>query len=558
MTAEGPLREPLLRKELSGYSRRWQTYFVRVIYVGLLALIVSRFWVSMSGFALYSVSEYAELGRDLFIRFVILQMSFVTLAAVASGASMIVKEDLSGTLDLLILTPMSLEKIAWAKWKSSMAQTGTLLLCGVPVLAICVYLGGVGLWELAWSFFLTLASAALGAAFGLRYSALSRSVAKALLMALLAIVGYTLLPVAVGLTGVWPVLIVAAFTHPVYAAVTATLQQTGGLSGFPEALSFGWIGATIFSFVVSAFIVRSTSRLILKRCQSPPRPEPAELPSRYSSGLASRFQARGRSSSLVRRGVWEDRPLLWKELATRASAGIRNEWRWGLYVLFAFFLLICWLIGQGRTLGGLAFVSILFMLLAVGAGASLFAPEKAGRRWDMLLSTPVTSWQIISSKLLVGFLSPEGTGLIILFALCLIGWGYWAGPTGFLVIALVYGLALIMAYMIAAAASLFARSVAGAFTLASCVLGVLLLVVPSLLSGFLPQAPPDGFPQVISTVTNPIGVLDAEFVGPGDTLEPWSGRAFTLVVAFLGIYAAGIAGLLGIMLWKFDRAVGRA
>ncbi|HLF93042.1 MAG TPA: hypothetical protein VJB14_06250, partial [Planctomycetota bacterium] len=78
--------DPVLRKELNGLSRRWQTYFVRVLYVGLIGIIVWRFWDGMTRQgALLEVSEAAMLGRELFMTFVVLQMVFVTIATTVAA-----------------------------------------------------------------------------------------------------------------------------------------------------------------------------------------------------------------------------------------------------------------------------------------------------------------------------------------------------------------------------------------------------------------------------------------------------------------------------------------
>src|SRR5438876_8682803 len=156
------LRDPLALKELSGLSRRWQTYLARGVYVGLLGLILGQFWFTVTSFSSFaSPSEYADLSRRIFHDFVRLQMLFVTLTAILSAADTIPREFQRGMMGVLTLTPLTFHEIVMGKWKAVMAQAGSLIFCGVPVVAICVYLGGVGLWEMVWSLSLTAATAAV-------------------------------------------------------------------------------------------------------------------------------------------------------------------------------------------------------------------------------------------------------------------------------------------------------------------------------------------------------------------------------------------------------------
>src|SRR5579863_3370179 len=73
--------DPVTLKEIFGISRRGQTYFGRVVYVGLTGLIVWQFWWNLvSTTPFFNVSASAELGRDLFRRFLPMQMLLVSLA----------------------------------------------------------------------------------------------------------------------------------------------------------------------------------------------------------------------------------------------------------------------------------------------------------------------------------------------------------------------------------------------------------------------------------------------------------------------------------------------
>src|SRR5262245_8316592 len=219
--------DPLSVKELSGIARRWQTYVGRGLYVALIGLIVWIFWNSlMSRGAHLSRSAYAELARYVFISFIILQLIVSTLGGMSAGSDMITREVRNGTLGLLALTPLSSWRIAAGKWKAALVQTSTGVLCGIPVFAVCAYLGGPGLWEFAYSLTLSLDCAALGAAIGLLCSTLFRTGYVASTVSIIFILGYCMVPNLLFATQLKSdtVLDFLSWVHPLYAGIGAVGQ----------------------------------------------------------------------------------------------------------------------------------------------------------------------------------------------------------------------------------------------------------------------------------------------------------------------------------------------
>src|SRR5262245_44989827 len=148
-----PLSDPVVVKELGGMSRRGRTYFGRIFYVAIAGVLVYSVAAPVfdSG-ATPSTSEYALLGRKLFNALSWLQMLFLPLVAAVAASDMVYREARLGTLQILLLTPLTGDRIVTGKWKAVMLESLTLALSGSPALAIAVYLGGVGVEDLAWSF----------------------------------------------------------------------------------------------------------------------------------------------------------------------------------------------------------------------------------------------------------------------------------------------------------------------------------------------------------------------------------------------------------------------
>jgi len=529
--------DPLAARELGSFSRRWQTYAVRVAYVGISAYAVWQFWreATAARESLFSVSDYATLGRDLFLRFTGLQFALIPLAAMAAASDLVSREARAGTLGLLLLTGLTPRQIAWSKWRAAAAYAGLLVLAGLPVVAIAVFLGAVGPWELAWSAALTASMASLAAALALRFSATCGSSGTAVALTLLSIAGASLaLPV-----GCLPAILVGvplhSWLHPGYAALSVTLWGTEPLHGW------AWLGAVPVSVLCTWAVLRNAGRRIAERAVAVPRPAPESHDFETLGSYYSKLRAPGRKRLVIERGVWQERPLLWKELATRAAGRLALGWRIAVPIFLALFGAFCWGAGGGgQHLEFFYLPASVLLLLAVAGGSFLFVREREGRRWDLLLSTPARPAEIVAAKLASGLVAPESLVVLFLLGLGVLGWSAWAGIERTFLMGTVVLLFLGFAYLLASAASLRSRTPRGAFVFTTGVLSVSLVALPYLLS-----LPGGGGSAGVLEGLSPVTVLEALFrherAGgfPDDAV-----RAFFV---FAGLHAA-LAGLLWTLL----------
>jgi ABC-type Na+ efflux pump permease subunit len=545
------IRDPLLLKELLGASRRSQTYWGRAIYVAVIGLIVYQFWTTLtSRMGLISPSAFAQLSRDLFHNFLGFQMLIVSLAAIGGAAERVIREEKSKTLGLLLLTPLSARDIVFAKWRASVLQAGSLILCGLPVVAVCVYLGGVGFGELLWSTSLTLSLAALGAAFGLRASAIYSSVPRAVIMGFLYSVGYLLLPIPLMIVTLGFAFILAPFVHPAYSVGVLVTNAGRG-----DLWEYCWIVSTGVSFLVSWLVVRKVALRVRARVIAP-TPTPPNFVYEQRN-LVGRFRVAlkvGDRPSRSYREVWESDPLLWKEVVTHASSRWAREHIVGYSIGAALFMVLIWGVSLGESQGSLIFFGVFFVLLTVANGASLFAPEKEGRRMEMLLCSPVGSGAIVRSKLLSGLLAPVSVRVLLLALATVLAFTYWSGVVGVLLhLAVLLGF-LLFVFLLSSAASLRAASAQGAALAAMGVLFLILIVVPMAVSIGVPAGDENvGGPWTMLLALNPVWVLEP-------LRHPRSlqlGDAVGRVSLFLLLYGGAAMGLVGWIRWRFDRIMGR-
>jgi ABC-type transport system involved in multi-copper enzyme maturation permease subunit len=514
-------RDPVAIKELSGFARRWQTYLGRMVYVGFAALVLYQFWQTLLRRALVmniSRSEYAELGRALFSGLVGLQMLFVAFQGASAASDLVTKEVRAGTLGVLAATPLGPFRIALGKWKAAMTQVLTLIFCGVPVLAISIYLGGVGLWELAWSFSIALALGMLGSAVALFCSTVFRSGTTALIVAVVGLLAYSILPTfLLARTSGTEAVRTLSYVHPVYAGILAMASSQGRSGGTTE---YGWITATLTSAGVSWILLRASATRIEVLGKASPGPSLLSRTfgamDRFYEGIGPRPLRRVRIFGGSDR-VWEVHALLWKELRTRASGKLRNATRLGVGLLLVVLVPSALFFSEEREIYAFLYgaTSLLLLILGVATGVSLFVREKEERKWDVLLSTPLSSWDILKAKLLSGIVALAPGVAFFILLLALLAWGFHFGWLGTLTALLAILLPVGLAYVLGASASLRARSAQTATSLAMAHLGGLLVGVPLLL-GFWALTPgiswkDDRLPFAVYSVSHPVKLLGPIF-----------------------------------------------
>jgi ABC-type transport system involved in multi-copper enzyme maturation permease subunit len=554
----GLLRDPVTSKELSGIARRWQTYAVRGIYVGLFGIIV---WNLSSHFNSevddrFSQSVLAHLGRKIFGTFLPLQLILVLLSSISSASDLVTKEVRLGTLGLLVSTPLTPWQVALGKWKAAALQGLTLLLCGAPILAICSALGGATPRDILCVTVLSAACAALAAALSLYCSALFRTGTTALLTATVVFAVYLFLPVLV-----WDP---SDFRTPEFVLVGQAhlLMALDGSLRHPPVpeMEDSWIPATAISAGLALLFVRLTAaRIATLAVQTPAAPlvtRAFERLDRFYEGIGPEKIRRLRFFA-DSGGVWDSGAILWKELRTRASGRLRNSVRIALVLLMvlAFSLNLeldqLWIPALATT--------ILFWFLALANGASLFVKEKEERKWDLLLATPLGSGQILAAKLGAGIVPvlPMAATLTLFWSVQMATGLLWMED--FAAAAACVAFPAVLTYLVGAACSLKARTLRGAFILALGLVLGMLVFVPWLLSE-LRQPQGDHYDEVERFTLDPVRLLLAISSHPRGVGSYWdlsrtvSDDSWTL--AAVHVLLSGL--ILAYLFLRFDRVTGRS
>jgi ABC-type transport system involved in multi-copper enzyme maturation permease subunit len=498
------LFDPVATKELRGISRRWQTYIGRCVFVAITAYLLYEYWKGVwkgdpAQRGPLTVSQYALIAREIFLRTEWVSLALTVLAAVIAGSDMIAREARHGTLPILLLSSLTPARVVVGKWKSLMMMALSLYLCGVPVQAIAVYLGGVDWLDLLRSAAWTLGVAAVAGAVSIYFSARLKSggaaVAATLPLLLVLLVAFA----AVDHLGDR---LLEAWFRP------AALAHRGGAATTGLAILLCILYLRLATERVRMRVGALQGALDIAR----------EQRALKLQDVRDRRPPRSRRLLTTWRAVWDSNPLLWKEFTLRPALRLREDWRTrGYIILFTFFLSS--LVASGFVEGN-GFFTLwggFFATVALAGGSLLFAPEKEGRQWLVLLSTPVTATQVVRAKLLCGLIFPEALGLLFLYGLALVAWLATQTIYTFLSVASVATLFLLFGYSLAATASLRSRTARGAFLFAAGVVGFLLTVPPLLAASARPLrwVPGAGWNELWSWIEalDPLLVIDAFEIG---------------------------------------------
>ena len=173
---------PVILRELRAGSRRWTTYWLRLLAAGAVLAAIG-WWLTTPRLG-GSVTP-ARVGHEIF-----LLLHWVVLAAIWIIVPMLTADTLSrekreGTLGLLFLTNLSARAIVFAKGAAAGLLALTLWLSVVPIMTVPVLMGGVPSQEIIFSCSVALGSICCALAAGLMASAISRQSSGAVAIALM-------------------------------------------------------------------------------------------------------------------------------------------------------------------------------------------------------------------------------------------------------------------------------------------------------------------------------------------------------------------------------------
>lgn len=422
---------PLLMKELIEQSARRRLFIVRVCYAVLLFTIATAF--ILPEVYRQPLTPVARLGIGMLAlnMMVMLQFTGIMLFLPAMACGVITTEKERSTLPLLFLTRLGPWTIILEKFCSRTAPMLSLLLISLPLLAFTYSLGGINTFDLISGVWWLTLSVVQVTAFAVLASAWCRSTVSAFLTTYAFIF----------LVCFGPLTINSLFLNQGLSDGYSDLGQTylKWLLG-PEAHIFGqyavvlflpvgifeiltlhgainripWGGFILFlsgiPTLISAIGALVLARMCLvQRAFLPPKNPLLNLFKLLDRVLVQANSRYTRGIVLVREShtLPEFQPVAWRETAKRSLGQFRYLVR--IFILLELPVLSFAVMGAADRAGmssSTASVSLLLgliwgivILIVCTSAATAFSQERGRQTLDVLLTTPLSSRQIILEKL---------------------------------------------------------------------------------------------------------------------------------------------------------------
>ena len=461
------LENPVLQRELLVNLRTNRAFLLLAMYQVLLAVVVLVAWPTAERLDLTSNPPSATKLVNLFF---LGQYVIASLMAPSFAAGTITGEKERLTYEMLLASPMRPGAIIFGKMVASLTHLGMLILASLPIIVLCLPLGGVSLYEVLAAYLGLIVSVILFGAIGVFCSSYFSRTSSSLVVSYLVI-----LPLVIMAVMFWrslagdgelrlklAVLVLPAF---VLSAVILMCSAAAGRMLYPPDV--GSEGKEVIDLEKEA---EEAVGLVIQPDQFPDRlfapPKKQELMPDganpvYDKEIHSEIFSQG---TLMLRLVIQISMLLAIPLM-----GVFLFWQLDRAPWFA------------------VYVIVFNMLVGPVFLAGSMTSERERQTLDMLLTTTLTPWQILIGKFVVGFRISAVLTAFLLWPLLLGSllnnrfWSNWEAVLGMFAIVL---MVCLVNAVVALVCSLFQRKTSIAL-LSTYVVLLLLYVAPPTITALM-------------------------------------------------------------------------
>jgi ABC-type transport system involved in multi-copper enzyme maturation permease subunit len=148
------MANPVLQRELVAHLRSPKAFALQAAFVILLGAIVVAAWPAERKVDM--TNPFAA--RRLVNLFFVAQFMFASLTAPAFAAGALTGEKERKSYEMLLASALRPAQIVWGKWLAALTQSLLLIVSSLPIVMLCLPLGGVSFYEVA-AAYATLAAA---------------------------------------------------------------------------------------------------------------------------------------------------------------------------------------------------------------------------------------------------------------------------------------------------------------------------------------------------------------------------------------------------------------
>ena len=209
---------PIMAFSATRRMRSFKTMLVVIAYVAALLLLALAFLGSFIPDAVYL--NTMTRGPMCYLALLIAQFALIILIAPAMTSASIAGERERQTLDLLLVTNTGSFRIAIGKVMESFAVLALLIVCGLPVMSLCLLTGGVSLGQILIGELFLLAEAFACVSIGVFCSSVARSTVLSGVLSYLVIILVGVITALPFLFGYPQSITDVVYDRPLYAALT--------------------------------------------------------------------------------------------------------------------------------------------------------------------------------------------------------------------------------------------------------------------------------------------------------------------------------------------------
>ncbi len=402
------IENPVLQRELLVNLRTPRSFILLFLYQGLLATVVFFAWPQDSRLDLTSNPTAARSLVDLFF---LGQYVLASLMAPSFAAGAITGEKERKTYEMLLASPLRPAAIVLGKLVASLSHLAVLIFTSLPIVMLCLPLGGVSLWEVLAAYLGLLVSVVTFGMISIACSSYFKRTAASLVVSYLVILPLALTGVLlwVSLSNVGQIRLSLIIT--VLPALGAAICVALFWNTCARLLHPPDMGSDAKEVVDLEREAKEVVGLVIQPHQFPDRLfAPAKRDHLLPDGCNPIYDKEIRS-----------------EIFSQGTLMLRLVIQ--ISMLLAIPLMaVCLYIKPEYAPWYISYVILFSMLVGPVFSAGAVTGERERQTLDLLLTTPISPWQILWGKLLAGLRVSSVLTLFLLWPVllaCVMVSSYW-------------------------------------------------------------------------------------------------------------------------------------
>ena len=399
---------PVLQRELLVNLRTPRAFILLLLYQTLLALVVYFAWPRETRLDLSAPPEDAQNLVDLFF---VGQYVLASMMAPSFAAGAITGEKERKTYEMLLASPLKPAAIVLGKMVASLSHLAILIFSSLPIVMLCLPLGGVSLYEVLAAYLGLIASVITFGAISVACSSYFKRTAASLVVSYLLILPLAMLGVmfwyGFSAMGEFRLLLTVSVLPGIALAISIALfaNTCARLLHPPDV---GSEGQDVVDLDQEA---KEAVGLVIQRDQFPDRLfAPAKRDTLMEDGVNPVYDKEIRSE------IFSQGTLMLRVVIQVSMVLAIPLMAFCLYIMPQF---APWYIG---------YVVVFNMLVGPVFTAGSVTSERERQTLDLLLTTSLTPWQILWGKLVAGLRVSSVLTMFLLWPVllaCVMVMAYW-------------------------------------------------------------------------------------------------------------------------------------